>query len=715
MKANEVYLKKRKKVILPLPNGDKKPNKRILATFLKNIESTGFTFSPEAIREIMKFSTPEIKKFQDDIIPVLNEMVGNHVNHRPMYPNFPKQVMEMEEAELYINAIIHYITTYLYRVSEENFPTWFPEYEEKYKKIERPEFPEDRNLTLIELGNKADFRSIFTELLSSNASISEYDKDVIRFFIENNYYNEKSIPEKIPQKEQLALLVGELYKNNKDIGILSKSIKTATDVLRVAVIMSDGDVSLSKNTRFKKFNRRDRRTLLNLLNNVTNNPLEDMYRHRMQWIRLGEIIHPGEYKERFTNAFINFQKLRNVNKIQSFAGKVNYLLDNGHLGDALNLLKTRPGEYVKRIDYLLRNFDPMKVSNNLDIETLSNVSTPVLLRAYGHFKNRNSENDVRVFFPKGNIAKAFVKENDLPYIGRIYTNEVLNNIEKALYSRFENLEGMGKVYIDDKLKNIKVPFSDRSAAESLTTIPRGSKFDMPKENTIRFFIHWRNLNVKDYKYYKGTVVDLDLSCIFYKDNWDISTHISYTILKNNSLNACHSGDITNGKGGASEFIDFDVNDAKRKGIRYIVPSVLSFTHQPFENIPDCFFGWMGREYPNSGEIYEPLSVKNKINLTGESKINVPMVIDLWEEKIFWADLDMSNAKMVNNVESNKGGLIDLAKATIYDEKPSIYDLLSFHIISRADEVVDDPEDADIVFTMDNIFDKLDEIKAEYLL
>ena len=49
-------------------------------------------------------------KYLFDKYSFLKEMKGDHVKHTPMYPNFPKQVMEMEFCDLYRNAMMHYWT-----------------------------------------------------------------------------------------------------------------------------------------------------------------------------------------------------------------------------------------------------------------------------------------------------------------------------------------------------------------------------------------------------------------------------------------------------------------------------------------------------------------------------------------------------------------------------------------------------------------------------
>lgn len=711
MFTNEIFLKKRKKVFVK--SGDffeGSCSKNEFATFLSNIVSTGFIFAPEVLDEYSNYPADKLKEVQNAIVPVLNEMVGNDKNHKVFYPNFPKQVMEASEMELFFNAVMHYFSFHLYDLTYGQTPIWFPD----YKKEPRKPLDENIKLKVIEKGDWADFRSIFTELVGSNSSISEYDKKIVEWFIRNHRSGvEEFLPENIPYKENLALLVGLLHENNVKLSILKSSINTPTDVLRIATVLSGGDVSLAQNTKFKKLSRKERRWLLDILNNDKFH-FEDMYKNRHRWLRLGEILHPGDYKDKYLHAFNLFNKVRNQDKIEKFNGRVDKLFNENKLPVLLDLLSQRPGEFARRLDLLLRTFQSVDIISSFN-NVIDKVSTPVLLQVMGHFEHRNEDNDVRVFFPKGSIAKAYVKENDLAPIKNALSARIIIICGNELRRRFAKLEDWSEktVYIDDRLADIKLPFGDRSTSEGLITYPRGSRFDMPDKDTIRFFIHWRNIKEE----IGHDRVDLDLSCVLYYDGWRKAEHISYTNLRSRYIEACHSGDITDGgEHGVSEFIDINTEKLKDGGIRYVIPTVLSFTHQPFNIIPDCIFGWMGRKYPQSGEIYDPMTVENKINLTAEQVISVPMIIDTFKNEIIWADLGITKGKLANNVESNNGGLIDLAKAVIYDEKPSVHELLSLHRDARdAEEVMAGPEYADISFTLENITEKFDLIKSEYML
>lgn len=75
------------------------------------------------------------------------------------------------------------------------------------------------------------------------------------------------------------------------------------------------------------------------------------------------------------------------------------------------------------------------------------MSTPVLLQVREHFLHRSEHADVRVFFPKGSLAKCHSERNDLPDIDERYCQEVVRICENALVKIYGQREPMGKVYL----------------------------------------------------------------------------------------------------------------------------------------------------------------------------------------------------------------------------------------------------------------------------
>lgn len=700
MNQNSILLRRKNKVIIPRGSGSLPSS--FTATINKNLEALGYTFSESLLKALSSLSPEEAERFYDEVIATLKDMRGVQ-DYNPMYPNFPRQVMEAAEAELYINAVLHYLTVWASDVlGDRREIVWLPDYE----KESRDPLRDGVKLTVIESGTEADLRRIFSSLIASKTSISETDRAELKWFVENYGIN---LPEVIPNKEILAF-VGSLIPEDPK---LKRHIKTATDVLRLAVAMSDGDISLAENTRFRSFTRKERRALIALLENC-GETTEDMLRWKGRWVRLGERLHPGEYKQLYPKAAQSFDVLRNNLPFSTFNAKVESALRGRNIHDAIDLLRNRPGEFARRLDQLLRiNPAPQEVAAEFG-EIAHGTSTPVLLQTITHFKHRNDAQDLRIFFPKGDLAKVKAIDYNLPQIPPGACAAVVKVCEGVLADRFSRLPPLGKVFIDERLKDYLVPFSQRSASRSLRTLVRGSKVSFrANAETIRFFLWWK----EDETNGKQTGrVDIDLSAVLYDADWQYKEHISYTNLRSAQYNACHSGDITSAPDGACEFIDVDIPSVLAYGGRYVVMSINSFTHQRFVDLPECRAGWMMRQYPNSGEVFEPKTIQDGIDIASETTICLPVILDLTERKVVWADLGLKqNPRHVNNVQRNSAQMTLIGKSLTEIVKPDLYRLFLLHAEARG-RLVESESDADTVFSPDKgvtPFD-IETIAGEYL-
>ena len=700
---NSIYLRRKNKVILNSSDGHLKAVE--LATILKNIESLGYTFSPQLIECLATLSLAEASLFYSQLVTNLKQAIGANVEYSPMYPNFPTQVMEMVDAELYLNAIVHYVGSALgVRILPQ------------YTKQERPVLADRIKLKIIDLGTEAELIEIFRNLLVVNTSLSETDKeDLTQFVTSFPDFAAKILPE-FGYKENLAFVAGLLLHHHQEAHkLLIPYFKTPTDVLRLATALSDGDVSLSANTVFRNFSRPERRLLLALLEQC-NSLVEDMLRHKKRWLRLGERLHPSEYKKRYPKCDRAFDILRNDKPFTTFNSRLETALIEEKWQDALNLLQTRPGELARRLDFLLRNNQDSSIVIESFRTVINQVATPVLLQIIAHFEHRDRTNELRVFFPKGNVAKAFAIKNELPAIDASVCQTVVQICERALIDRFAQLPLLGKVYIDEQLKNFPVPFSQRSASKSLRQLTRGSRLPIPPGDTVRFFIWWKEGMINGNP---TEDVDLDLSAVVYDAEWNYLEHVSYTNLKSDCYRAFHSGDIISAPDGASEFIDLELPSILKCGGKYVVVSVLSYDEHPFCSIPECFAGWMIRQNPVSGEIYEPKSVQDKVDLTANTTVSIPAILDLEQREILWTDLSLSHEPgwcRGNNVENNQKGLVLIGKAMTSLNKPTLDRLFGLHLLARGEEV-STPELADIIFSVElgiTPFD-VEKITAEFLV
>ena len=234
-----------------------------------------------------------------------------------------------------------------------------------------------------------------------------------------------------------------------------------------------------------------------------------------------------------------------------------------------------------------------------------------------------------------------------------------------------------------------VPAGLRSASKALHTVARGSRIGLPKGGTVRFFIWWKD----------GTDrVDIDLSTIGLGEQHQFLSNIAYYNLRD--IGCHHSGDITSAPDGAAEFIDVDIEAFRRRGIRYLVMCVGAFTHQAFCELPECFAGFMMRQAPNSGEIFDARTVENKFDLTGRTRFALPMIIDLAERNVVWTDLALKHRPGThNNVYNNLSSITLVAKAMTSLVKPDLYTLFRLHAEARG-ELVTSVDQADTIFGID---------------
>lgn len=685
-------------------------NKQIVATMNKNIEVFGYTMSEALFDKLVHMKAKSREVVYDALVNGLKEITGADKVYNPMYPNFPESVMKRDDFELYFNAIVHYWS----------FGTLLP-YE---KKEERVPLFNTAKVKVLEVGSFDDLNDIFNNLCASKTSLSKSDIEDMIFILNSA---KVTLPDEIPFKENAARICRLLVETGADTdgSLCRKYVKTATDVLRLVTAMSDGDVSLAENTKFRNLKRSERRIIMNLLAGC-GNVAEDMSRYAGKWIRVGEKLHPGEFakNERYTKAVQAFGVIRNNGKVQSFAGKVDAAVASGDVNAVVSLLKKRPGEFARRLDFLLRTFDKDADRKAVIMGFASvakDVSSTVLLQVREHFFNKlDGGDDMRVFFPKGNLARSYYIKNDkaetIPEDAMIMVIAVCEN---ALVNIYGNREFLGKVYIDKALRNYTVPFSLRSAGKTMTAVSRGSRIAIDDSaKIIRPFIWWTNT--------KDDIIDVDLSVAVFADDWNCLEHVSYSNLKSEKFGMYHSGDITNGGPvdgeGAAEFIDLDIDKALAAGARYVVFNVYNFSDELFSKMEHAAFGFMTRENMESGEIFEPSTVKQRMDLASATTTCIPVIFDLKERVFVWCDMALTADHVKAgyggiNVESNLPSVVVTCKAMVDVKKPNLYDLLMFNVKARG-IITANPDEADIRFGLDDNCDvkpsDIDVIVGKYL-
>lgn len=510
------------------------------------------------------------------------------------------------------------------------------------------------NPQIIKLISRKEAFELIENLITSKTNISKSDEDLILSAIKEKDF---VYPTEIPNKENLAKVAKVNPENIKGY------VKTATDVLRIATAFVDGDVSLSEPCKFK-FTNKQRRFIVSLLEGLEKEQaLEDMKRYINRWKIIARLLHTKNEK-----VLSMFNVLRNNPKtILTFGGKVAKLKNK----ELLNLLKTRPGEFARRIDALLRNSDLSSDEIIMEFnKVIGKISNPILIQLYGNFKNRNE--DYRMFLPKGTASKIWVEDKIRDYLPEQLLGNMRKIIDKELSLRYEIKEGV----VPEYYKNIMIPTSQRSATGNKMT--RGSRIKFSENKFIRLFCYWKENETSDR-------VDVDLSALCLNEDFTYNSHVDYTLL--DGVVGTHSGDFTSAKDGASEFIDLDIEAMIKTGGRYIAVLLYSYTGQAFTDF-ECFAGMMERENV-SKDVFDARTVKERFDVSVSARQMIPMVFDLKERELIWTDLVMKrDGRSGFNVSNTLDTTTKAIKAiTEYRErKMTMYELLSYQYNGEGKEI-----------------------------
>ncbi|MEU4098456.1 MXAN_6230/SCO0854 family RING domain-containing protein [Streptomyces sp. NPDC026673] len=477
------------------------------------------------------------------------------------------------------------------------------------------------------------------------------------------------LPEKIPGRETkarvLAWLLADPAAYATGVPAVAARVDTATDVLRLLAVRSGGDPGLVDPPRLRTVPRPLRRALLGMLDGLAPDLVaQDMRRHRHAWLRAAELLHAFEHAGRFPRAALAVAALRDTRladgdaltatlrtaadgaaqidatgttvRVRGWAGRVEAALDAMDVPAAVALLARRPGEFVRRLDHLLRLSEAAEADAVLSaLETaVPRVSPAVLLSALGALRSRTHAAGTRVFFPKGGSAKAYLADDDRLPIAAGVVDRAVAVLRAEVLRRAAEREAVDVAVVDAVLDGLIAPFTERTASRALVTLPRGSELPVPEGRTIRLFLHWTESE-------RSGRTDLDLSTALFDAEWNPVGHCDYTRLRFAEDAAVHSGDLTSAPAprGASEFVDLDLDKLASAGVRHLVAVVFSYNNVPFEDLAEAFAGLMSRDEPgNTGPVFDARAVEQRYDLTGRARASVPLVIDVAARTMRWLDV-----------------------------------------------------------------------------
>ncbi|WP_312888400.1 hypothetical protein [Nonomuraea rhodomycinica] len=599
--------------------------------------SVGFTCSPALLDRLGKLRGETVVDLGVRVLAAVRHLVGDHVRHNAYFIDFPRNVPDtmefwvglLREALLDPVAAAHVPPTTLNLLALPGYGRYQHTYADLLAAhAELIPLAGDR-VTVLELGAdlESEARALYFSLAGSEAPLAAEDLEALHTLAA--FCADE--PERVPVRENRAVINQVRLAAGRPL-----LVDTVTDVLRLACGASGGDVTLTAPTRFRSFRRPERRALLQALDRVAAPAkLADVPRHREQWKRLGERLHPHEYPQ-FPRAAQVFEVARGVRRAPSLDSRVEAALSAGRTGDAVELLERAPGALLRRLDHLLRTgTDPGGVLDAAE-RAAATASGRVLLSLREHLQNRLALAPGRVFVNRR--GRAWTTADTRTRLEEDVVARATAVLDEEITRR---LPDPGALVVDPEVLDVALPLSGKPVAPGLGMLPRGSLSRVDGE-LLRFFVHWRQAARR---------TDYDLSALMLDASYGDAEHVSWTNYGNDF--AEYSGDLTEAAGGASEFIDIRLARATRP---IIIPQVHIYAGEAFDEAAEAFFGYMTREAEQEGMPFEPRTVRMKSDLRGAGRVALPLAFLRGDDgawRVKWLHLYLKGHPGFNQVEGSR--------------------------------------------------------------
>ena len=663
-----------------------------LATLIKKFEGYGYIFSKELAIAISKEERNVIIDKLKAVIKVIEDFKSDK-NYTVFYKNFPDEVINMSEVDLYINQILHYWIGYL-PSSNENIIK---------EDVEPSKLVKSRELNLID---DEMIEKLFIDLLSSNVTLSEQYLDDVCVLTNNKSIKElEKYMEYIQMKETLTTVSSYILKKE---GVLIGNFKTATDILRLIAKIS-GDELNNKHIHFAYFSRTELSQLMTKLENLQN-PMPDIKRYSKPWHTFFKL-----YAKK-----INFNKYPKVRKVADMLfGDISYITERGKINEQIKKLPTMSeedldnfvkeytvfyGDYIRGILSLLNKAKENQYEKLLlGLENcVTKVNTRILFQLYDRVINLQEKDKTvpRLVNSKGKWRKL----RESISLSDELLNRVLQIVEDGIKTQLKEKENLGKVYIDEDYKNIMLTTSEKDSNVSLRPMTRGSRITFnPNAEVLRFFVAWKNLDEKTLKELTPMYsrVDVDLSALSFDKDFKFKRVVAYYNQK--EMGFAFSGDITDAPEGALEYIDIlDLEKLKKKGDRYILMQIRSYNGYTFEEINSVYAGVMeltSNEAKEKKNMYSTAITQGFQIMSPQITTNT-ILVDLVKFEYVWLDMNMANYKVdtfQNSLTYEEiPYLNDLLKYFMKKQYVTMYDLLKLNADVRG-MLVENKKEADIIF------------------
>jgi len=612
----------------------------------------------------------------EGMLNVASQKIGIKVPE-PFYRNFPESVRELSDDRLLFDQLVHYSVTYGFGNFSEPGHSIYEEPFERAAFKEKTAIKDFIILTESEATEK--LKDIVGDMFSATRKLNRVQYELLLEFIKD--YD--ILPQNIGSKN-LAL---KLLNDTRNV-YFARFIKLS-DIPKLTgeIVYLGMEPSLTEHREpdLKKLNlkNRDRKFITAVMDHLFRNNkcnLIECYEKKDIWCGLLHHIHyrpVNEDAEHFVNA------MRNKGNGSVYSRFERVMAEEGAVKAAEVLEKGKgSGAVLRRLDHILSrcvSVDEMQaVLSGIDtknavilIQLLIKYSFETGIKekrafAFSRFENMKIHVENKTEVEK---RRSFLGEDKVKFL-KAFIEE---RLKKTLKGR------AGKVYIDPVMKNYALPISESTAQSGYGVLSKGSRIHIDPDRKLRAFTYWEKVD------------DIDLSCFGIFEDGKQREFSWRTMAHSQSTAILFSGDQTSGYKGGSEYFDIDPQKVRDEypGIKYMVFCDNVYSRIHFDGCY-CTAGYMIRETEDSGEVFEPKTVKSSFRINSPSTFAYLFALDMEKSDFIWLNISKNSSETV-------AGTTALGFLRKYFDVTSVINLGSFFEM-MADEIVSEPRRADIVLS-----------------
>ena len=309
-KRNRILVSNSDNKINPVKDLNSKRS-RLLLSLSDQLKVFGYFLGTDILTTITE---QEIEEVYSSVIPWLVEKYHSGEEFKPLYPNFPKQVISLTDAELRFNQEL------VYRIGVDEFEKINPWYNKEEIEVQKS----THKYKELKVMTEEEFYKIPTQIMLSNNSLNLSSKQELEWFL-INYSDKIEMPDKIPFKETLCIVMDN---------IPNYEARDINDILRYSFYIMGVDPSLphvSKKTtvniysdrkidnanwrKLDPIRRNKRREICNKIEKLLKekgnikSSIIDAKRFYGHWLLLSERLHPGDFAKEQSSLHLRRQRI----------------------------------------------------------------------------------------------------------------------------------------------------------------------------------------------------------------------------------------------------------------------------------------------------------------------------------------------------------------------------------------------------------------------